>query len=171
MRRILIAVILALAIPLEAQAQQNNVSCASGATVAPDDLIKACTDYIQAGGKTEAQLAAAYNNRGLGYRAKHLLDPAIADFTQAVSLKADYSEAYFNRGLSYGQKGLIDQAIADFSKVITLTPNFSTAYSVRGYSYEQKKQFNLALADYRAAVKINPIDNVALQGLKRLGAP
>src|SRR5580692_9605137 len=99
MRRILIAVILALAVlPLDAQAQQDNPSYASGSTVAPDVLIKACTDYIQGGGKTEAQLAAAYNNRGLGYRAKHLLDESIADFTQAVALKADYSEAYFNRG-------------------------------------------------------------------------
>lgn len=172
MRKILIALILALAaLPAAAQDQPQSNACAAGANGAPDAVIQGCTDFIQAGGRTDDQLAAAYNNRGLGYRAKNLLDPAIADFTTAVSLRPDYRESYFNRGLAYGEKGMTDQAIADFSKVIALKPDFSAAYTLRGYSYETEKESALAVADYRMALKLNPQDKIAAQGLARLGAP
>lgn len=171
MRRIVIGFILALvALPAAAQNQPENNACAAGASGAPDVVIKGCTDYIQAGGRTDDQLAAAYNNRGLGYRKENKLDPAIADFTKAISLEAGYRQSYFNRGLAYGAKGMTDQAIADFSKVIALTPDFSAAYTLRGYSYETEKQRDLAVADYRTALKLNPKDNLAAQGLTRLGA-
>lgn len=170
MRRFVIGLVLALAsLPAAAQTPPEVNACGSGAHIAPDVLIKSCTDFIAAGGRTDDQLAAAFNNRGIGYRAENKLDPAIADFTKAISLNADYRDAYFNRGLTSGAKGMTDQAIADFSKVIALTPDFSAAYTLRGYSYEQKKQPDLAIADYRTALKLNPKDQLATQGLTRLG--
>ena len=41
---------------------------------------------------------------------------ALACYTSAINIKADFGEAYFNRGMVYLQLGNIEKGVADLSK-------------------------------------------------------
>jgi lipoprotein NlpI len=127
MRRILIGLVVAfIALPASAQTRDQNVArCNDGSD--PDASIAGCTALIQSGQETSAVLAAAYYNRGNSYDGKGLHDQAIADFTQAIAIKPDFSPAYYNRGAAYETKGLRDLAIADYRATLKLDPNQALA--------------------------------------------
>jgi tetratricopeptide (TPR) repeat protein len=72
------------------------------------------------------------------------------------------------RGNAYSDKEMYDQAIADYSKALSLKPD-PVAYGDRGLVYAKQGNAPFALADFRAALAIDPTDQVALDGLKRLG--
>jgi len=62
-----------------------------------------------------------------------------------------------------------DRAIADFDKAIALNPNVAVVYTIRGLAYENKGEVDRAIADLSKVLEIDPSDQVAKEGLKRLG--
>jgi tetratricopeptide (TPR) repeat protein len=76
---------------------------------AGDVRIEACSRVIG----TTPQDATAYYNRGATYQQKGDFDRAIADFSKAIELKANYGAAYNARGFLHAAKGDYQRALAD----------------------------------------------------------
>src|SRR6267378_3417242 len=79
------------------------------------DTIKA--KILEAGQDAEK----AYNNGISNFSSKNF-SGAIADFTQAITLKTDFEKAYYNRGLTYSELKDYTNAVADFNKSMELNP-------------------------------------------------
>jgi tetratricopeptide (TPR) repeat protein len=113
MRRLLLAVAsLIAASPVSAI--DDRQSCLD--QKAGDVRIEACSRVIG----TTPQDAAAYYNRGSTYQQKGDFDRAIADFSKAIELKANYDAAYNARGLVYAAKGDYERALSDVTRATEL---------------------------------------------------
>jgi len=97
---------------------------------------------------TEAEF---YYNRGLENYYKGELDRAIADWTEAIRLKPDYTEAYYNRGVAYNAKGELDLVIENYTMAITLNPNWAYPWHNRGLAYYARGELDRAIDDYTMA--------------------
>ena len=121
-----------------------------------DESIRLYSKAIDTGELTRENLAVAFNNRGIAYRAKDLQDLAIEDYDTAIMLMPEYSFAYYNRGLARYSKGLYDAAIGDFDMVLRLEPDDAEVINNRGVARHGKGEFERAIADYDAALAIDP---------------
>ncbi len=77
----------------QADFSENIRRCDSDGTH-PDIQIAACTRNIQSGRFTGRNLAVAFTNRGLAYKRKGQWDRAIADYSEAISLKYDDAHVF-----------------------------------------------------------------------------
>ena len=127
-----------------------------------------------------------YLKRGEDLSGVHQYDRAIADYSVAIELKADYAEAYNNRGFAYYLKGDSKRAIADYTRAIELRPNYPKAYNNRGVVYmaggygeaksvpdfdraiELKPDFRYAYIN-RANARLFSHPRLALQDFHRVG--
>jgi tetratricopeptide (TPR) repeat protein len=100
--------------------------------------------------------AQAYLQRGDTYADGHEYDRAIADYTQAIHLRADYAEAYNNRGYAYYWQGQYPNAIADFERAIALRPIYPYAYNNRGAAYMASGDSPRAISDFDQALQQQP---------------
>jgi tetratricopeptide (TPR) repeat protein len=102
--------------------------------------------------------AQAYLARGDQYAAVKQYDRAIADYGEAIRLKADYAEAYNNRGLAHALSGKqeLAQAVADYSRAIQLRPTYAYAYNNRGVAYMAGGHPAEALRDWDSAIRLQP---------------
>lgn len=161
-----------------------------------DDKQKAITDYIQVirldpGGKAfrgdnekaldvfpqlfqdNPELAHIYY-RGLArFYARvnccgdfELDNEAIADLTQSIQLKSDFTDAYYYRAMisfDLNQSGADPKVILDFNQSIKFKPDFAEAYYLRGLAKRTSDQENLenrrnnraAIDDLTQAIKFN----------------
>jgi tetratricopeptide (TPR) repeat protein len=71
--------------------------------------------------------ATAYTWRGKAYFDKADYDRAIADYDQAIRLKAGYTDAYKSRGDAYEAKGDHARALADYNQALLLDPTLVDA--------------------------------------------
>ena len=143
--------ILLLAAP---QAMAEGGALCDRAAADPETAIPACTQLIEHP-REGTNVAAAYNNRGVGKFAKGYLDDAIADFTSALNQDPKFVDAFKNRGLAYKMQGLFDKAIDDFNQAIRLERNSPGLYNLRGAALLDKLEFNRAIADFDKAVSLN----------------
>lgn len=129
MKRLLIGFGLAL-VSLPAWAQlmpgewERCQGVGSGANVPAEARIGYCTQLIQSGQLSTANMPRAYLNRGRAdYDAGHY-DNSIADISQSIALFPRPSfDAYNNRAAAYEKKGQRDRAIADFRAALRIDPN------------------------------------------------
>lgn len=131
-------------------------SCDRAGGLSVDVPIRGCTAIIEAGQKALAQLAAAYNNRGLAFRSNGEIDRAIDDYSEAIRLKPDYYVAINNRGVALMSKGELDRAIEDFTRTIELKPDHIAAFYNRAVAFGRKGLFDRAIADYDVVLKADP---------------
>ena len=106
--------------------------------------------------KSNPNYAAAYNNRGIAYKALGDYNTAIADYTTAIRLDPSDAKAYNNRGIAYWNLGDYNTAIADFTTAIRLDPSDAAAYKNRGVAYSDLGEYNTAIADYTTAIRLDP---------------
>ncbi len=99
---------------------------------------------------------SAYNNRGLAYWAKGMLDEAIADYDTTIRLNPSYIVAHNNRGLAYQAKGDMEKAFADYARSIEIDPHHPVAYRLRGFANFDLGKFDTAAADFASAVQQEP---------------
>lgn len=98
----------------------------------------------------------SYQARGGFPRAFDAYQQALADFTEAISLKPDSASAHSNRGYTYSLLGDFERAIADLTRAIELRPDFPAAYSNRGNAYGVMGDYPRALADLDTAIRLRP---------------
>jgi tetratricopeptide (TPR) repeat protein len=85
---------------------------------------KAVKDFSQAI-KADPTLASAYNDRGVALSAQHRQADAIADFSQALALKAgNADQVHFNRAMAYEDAGDLKRAYLDYRKAAELNPGW-----------------------------------------------
>jgi len=68
-----------------------------------------------------------YCNRGITYERQGQSKEAIADFTKAIGLRADYAKAYFHRYVLRERLGDYAGAAADSNQVRRINPGAFTA--------------------------------------------
>src|SRR5262249_59778478 len=106
--------------------------------------------------------SSAYEHlkRGEALAGAHQYDEAIAEYEQAIQLKADYAEAYNDRGFAYylrGSKGSTERAIADYTRAIALRPAYPKAFNNRGVAYMAGGYGGAkAVADFDPAIGLKP---------------
>jgi tetratricopeptide (TPR) repeat protein len=106
----------------------------------------------------QANLVAAYNDRGLAYTNMGNPDRAIADFNEAININNASAFAYNNRGNAYMAKANYGKAIEDYSRAVELHPRLVFPYSGRGFAYHQLGDYSKAIDDYTKAIAITPKD-------------
>jgi len=113
---------------------------------------------IQAPVTQDTLSAQQYFERGWEKEKAGDIQGAIADYTQAIDLKPDYSWALNNRGLlkkNYFQD--YDGALADYDRAIQSDPQYAIAYNNRGnLKKNHLKDYDGALADYDRAIQSDP---------------
>jgi tetratricopeptide (TPR) repeat protein len=90
-----------------------------------EPAVAACSRAIQSGKFSGAALATIYNNRAIELRQLREFDRAIADYTQAIRIDADFTGAYAGRGLAYEGKNEIEKAKADYRKTLTVVKKYN----------------------------------------------
>jgi tetratricopeptide (TPR) repeat protein len=99
---------------------------------------------------------AAYNNRGLAYHQKRMLEQAIQDFTNTIQMNPNDPRAYINRALAYTDQGDHNRAIEDYTNALRINPNYAEAYCSRGNAYDAEGKYDLAIEDYTKAIAMKP---------------
>jgi len=130
-----------------------------------DEAIELFTQALSAGDLSAEDQLIARKGRGREYSAKSLIadafarhddgrrlrDNAIADFSAALSLKADDGSILIERGQDYHMNAQFDPAIADFSAALKLDPLPSTLLQ-RAASLRAKGAYEDAIADCTSAL-------------------
>jgi tetratricopeptide (TPR) repeat protein len=112
------------------------LAVAAFALVRPDDsgercfaqdgeaAITACTRAIQSGRFSGPELTGIYDNRAIELRQQGEFDRAIADYSQALRIDAEWTGAYTGRGLAYEGKDEAEKAMADYRKALAVAPKY-----------------------------------------------
>lgn len=124
--------------------------------VSVDRQIQGCTAAMQTKGISPAELATAYNARGVAYLQSDEYDIALEDFLQAIRIYPKLAKAYYNRGIIDRANGDLDKALADFSDAIRLDPKYIFALNNRGLTYDAKGDYDRAIADFDEAIRLDP---------------
>ena len=117
-----------------------------------------CTRLIETGKIHGKSLAAAYNNRGMGYVMLGDVDGGIEDFSKAVLLDSGFATAYLNRGYALTFKENLRDAQADFERAMIAKPNWAEPYIGRAILHYMSGQPQAAIADLTNAISIDPHD-------------
>jgi tetratricopeptide (TPR) repeat protein len=130
-----------------------------------DDAINDLTKAIA----LKADYADAYGYRCNVYARGNQLDKAIADCDNLVSLRPTFV-AYNDRAWAYHRNGEDAKGLPDAEKAVTMAPTNATILETRAEIYERLGRRDGAIADYRAVLAVDSHIQLALDGLKRLGA-
>jgi tetratricopeptide (TPR) repeat protein len=136
-----------------------------------DEAIALFTQALAAGDLSAEDQFIARKGRGREYSAKGLIadafdrhddgrrlrDNAIADFSAALSQKADDGNVLIERGQDYHMNRQFDLAIADFSAALKLN-NSPSILLQRAASRRAKGAYEEAIADCTAALAIDARD-------------
>lgn len=98
----------------------------------------------------------AYNNRGIAYQKKQILDKALADFNDAIKFDPKFWEAYYNRAETNFLLGNGKEALPDLA-FITKTYQDSSYYHVLvGDVKNLNGDASGAISSYEKAILLNP---------------
>jgi hypothetical protein len=122
---ILVAIASSLLTATTAAAQQELPSewtlCINEGNVYPPDIAAdGCTAVIRSGGRQPRELAVAFTNRGLAYRAQGDLDRAISDYDSIMRLRSTIAA---RRGATRATTIAPSQIIPKRSGSIPITPS------------------------------------------------
>ncbi len=116
------------------------------------DAISQCNQLI----KWKADIAEAYELRGMAYAYSANRNKALEDYTQAIKLNPRLITAYEKRARLYQAAGDNTKAIADYSALIQLAPGDAANYRRRSYLYLSSNQPQQALKDLDEALNLDP---------------
>jgi TPR repeat protein len=120
-----------------------------------DPAIAACTRLI-ASGITGTDLGLAHFNKAASLHAKNQYQQAIAEFDEAIRLRANLAIAHNGRGVAYQALGNLDAAYRDFNEAVGIDPSFALGYENRAYVHMRRNRLEEAIADATTAIRLNP---------------
>src|ERR1039458_2727660 len=153
-----LAALLVFGLPARAQTPTRDENWTRCEGPNPEVSIAGCTALLQSGQESPANVLIALYNRAASYDHKGDYDKAIADYSEVIRLKPDFSAAFNGRGNTYSRKGKSDEAIADFSAAIRLKPDYVFAFNNRCIAYKDNGEYDKALADCTEAIRLKPDD-------------
>jgi tetratricopeptide (TPR) repeat protein len=122
----------------------------------PDVRIPACTEIIADPHVTAENKAVGYISRGNARIDAAALQPAIADFTEAIRLKKDSAPAFAGRGRANLLAGQLVGAIADYKEAIRLSPTSAEPYVELGHAYIVDRNMDAAISVLTQAIALTP---------------
>src|SRR5207249_6502018 len=108
-------------------------------------------------------LASALQQRAGIYVRQQKFQEAIADYTEALKVKAKDPDIFERRAYAEMQLKDYDKALHDYNEAIKLSPEEPKYYQVRAFIYQTKGDFKAALADVNKILKLDPNNQDALQ--------
>ncbi len=106
--------------------------------------------------KEPARAHNAYNNRGIIYLNRGLLEDALRDFDTAIRINPYYLIYYSNRAQAYIRLKNYTNALKDLTTAVTLNPNYLSGYVYRAMMYDWQGDHDKALADLTTTVTLKP---------------
>lgn len=143
------------ATPAPAQTPEHVDWCANtGNAYKPDLRIIGCSDVIDAGRWTGADIIWALFNRALAYEAKRDAQ-AITDLNEAIKRDPRHAKLFYERGRFYS--GIVDDvasALRDFDQALALDPNYADARVYRAGIRRRTGDYDGAIEDFTAALAV-----------------
>jgi uncharacterized caspase-like protein len=138
----------------ESGVETNDFQLCNNSTKNLDEGIPACTRLLGSG-RSGANLAAVYLQRGNAWYVKGDYDGAIADYNEAINRNPQFTDAYLNRGRAWFKRGDFSHATKDFSQAVRLDPKSTRAYNDRGLSLYNEGELDLAIKDFGKAISLD----------------
>ena len=113
---------------------------------------------------------AALVQRGAALREQQKFPEAIADFTEALKIKAGDADTHERRAYVELQMKDYDKALADYNASLKADPKEARVYLLRSYVYELKGDLKAGIADCDTVLKLNPGNAEATARKQRLVA-
>src|SRR5437870_5992427 len=92
-------------------------------------------------------LASAFQQRATVYVSQKRFQEAIADYSEALKVKAKDPDIFERRAYAEMQLKDYDKALHDYNEAIKLSPEESKYYQVRAFIHQTKNDFKAAMAD------------------------
>jgi spermidine synthase len=73
-------------------------------------------------GAVVPETAGAHNDLGIAYASKGQIDPAIAEFREALRLDPDSAQTHWHLGAALADRGALDEAVEHLSRSVQLDP-------------------------------------------------
>lgn len=122
----------------------------------PAEVIDACTRLAETAGEAPENRAIALFNRANIQRGTGKFDPALNDYSDALSLRPDFQQALANRATIWLQKSDLPKALADLDAALKLNPRDAIALRTRAIVRIRQEEPARALPDLAAAIEANP---------------
>jgi len=100
--------------------------------------------------------SSVYNNRGVIYKNKGMIDRAVRDYDRAIELNPLDANAYCNRAIAYQVRGEHERSLADLEQSIAIDPSNAPAYDAMGVAYWNMGQSRKAAQQFQIAVDLDP---------------
>lgn len=94
--------------------------------------------------------------RGVSYEKSGMYDEAIAAYSRALGINANYGDAYLNLGLVYYRLGKYSKAVDAYRNALRIDPANPSVYNKLGAAYVILGEYPLALDAFKQSVKIDP---------------
>jgi len=121
-----------------------------------DSKLQGCERLIASGRVRGAELARAYNQRGVIFSYQKRYDAAVAELDAAIKHNPNDGVFFFNRGHARFNLRDYDGAIADTTEAIRLNYKKGVVYQWRGLAYSWKKEHDRAIVEFSQAIAIDP---------------
>jgi Flp pilus assembly protein TadD len=106
-----------------------------------------------------------YNNLGIAYNEKGMIEKAIAMYEQCIKLNPYQKDVRINLAVAYAMSKRFEKAIEEFTKAIAITPRHSILYANLALAYAQIDRFDKAAEAYAKSVELDPYNSSAYHGL------
>src|SRR5260370_15767535 len=127
-----------------------------------DKAIAAFKRAAQLDERYAPNLASALQQRASVYVSQQKFQEAIADYSEALKVKAKDPDIFERRAYAEMQLKDYDKALHDYNEAIKISPEEPKYYQVRAFIYQTKGDFKAAMADVDKTLKLDP-NNVDAQ--------
>ncbi|HRF07765.1 MAG TPA: tetratricopeptide repeat protein [Xanthobacteraceae bacterium] len=122
----------------------------------PAISIPGCTEDINSGKLSGADLAWTFGLRGAQYHTTGKLDLALSDYSAAIHIDPSNALMFAMRGRIHEERENFGQALDDYNAAIKLDSKDPTFFILRGGLHDLKRDFQAGLADFSTAIILAP---------------
>lgn len=127
-----------------------------------------CTRALREQTMTRQNRAATYVNRGVLRMREGLYEQALADYSEALSLRPEMGAAYLNQGAAHIYLKDFDSALVALNRAIDLdSPDLFAAHYNRAIAKENTGDVSGAYDDFVTALELKPGWDLAERQLSR----